>query len=956
MRFLPLVLALVSTPAFAEKPPQQIVTGRAGAVATSAAMPSMASAQRTGWEATLERVVQSVVAIRVSGTRNFDTEDANTSVGTGFVIDASKGLILTNRHMVHAGPVVAQAVFLNHEEVELQAIYRDPIHDFGVYRFDPKAVKHMPVTALRLVPSAARVGVEIRVVGNDAGEKISILDGTLARLDRNPPFYGRNTYNDFNTFYIQAASNTSGGSSGSPVVDIEGRVVALNAGGSTAAASSFYLPLERVVAALEFIDRGEDVPRGTLQSVFEYIPFDEARRLGLREATEALFRGERTDGTGMLVVNEVLPEGPAARKLEPGDLVLRVGGRIITTFAAFEAILDQHVGEEVAIEVERGGEPIALTVQVGDLHAITPDDFLEVGRAVLHDVSFQQARNHGIPVRGVYVATSGYWLANSGIDDGALITEVDGVAVPNLDAFAAELAKKADGQRIRLRTHPVEQHRQESIAIATVDRRWNPVQRCTRKNDGTWPCAGIPEAGAPAVGEVAGVAIEPGPGRLGRRLAPAIVSIRFQIPHPTSGLKDFNFRGAGVVVDAAKGLVLTDRDTVPVNLGDLEISFGGLLRVPGRVVYLDPVHNVAVVQYDPRSIGSTRVVEIPVDPRPMHDGDRLYQIGVNGEARIVGTRTRIAEVEPVLTGIAGTPRYRDHNVEGWSLDTSKETVGGALVDCRGHLRALWASFVDQKNEERTFYGLPAAFFADTIAALRRGETPRSRLLGAEFSPIPLQEAIERGLSSERAEQLRKHDPKGWRVLQVERLAGGTSAEKYLRDGDLLLEVEGEPVTFMRELEAFRGRERVVLTVLRDGDEIDAEIEQLPVEGPGVDRVVVWAGAILHDPHLDAVMQQGIAPRGAYLTWMWYGSPSAAFGLRPTRRIVEVDGVPTPDLDAFLAAVSSQRDRQSVRIKTETLDGKIQVSSLKMDLSYWPTTVIERKDGVWQRREVAAPSR
>ena len=76
-----------------------------------------ATADTAEWQATIESVVKNVVSIRFCQTCSFDTDSAVSSEATGFVVDAEKGYILTNRHVVGAGPFWGYCIFDNHEEV-----------------------------------------------------------------------------------------------------------------------------------------------------------------------------------------------------------------------------------------------------------------------------------------------------------------------------------------------------------------------------------------------------------------------------------------------------------------------------------------------------------------------------------------------------------------------------------------------------------------------------------------------------------------------------------------------------------------------------------------------------------------------------------------------------------------------------------------------------------------------
>lgn len=108
------------------------------------------------WQTTISKVVSSVVSIHFSQVAPFDCDSALVSEATGFVVDSELGIILTNRHVVGAGPFVGYAVFDNHEECDVIPIYRDPVHDFGFLKFDPKISNICKFAHLNLSPRSRK--------------------------------------------------------------------------------------------------------------------------------------------------------------------------------------------------------------------------------------------------------------------------------------------------------------------------------------------------------------------------------------------------------------------------------------------------------------------------------------------------------------------------------------------------------------------------------------------------------------------------------------------------------------------------------------------------------------------------------------------------------------------------------------------------------------------------------
>ena len=714
----------------------------AAAALTLACLGAQAQDNEAAWRATLEQIRPSVVSLRVNKTRPFDTESNTLLDGTGFVVDAERGIILTNRHIVSTGPVKGEALFANQEEIELERLYADPVHDFGFFRYDPDGLRHIRPQGLKLAPEGAQLGREIRVVGNDAGERFSILAGTIARLDRTAPNYGFGRYNDFNTFYIQAASGTSGGSSGSPVIDIEGRAVALNAGGQVRAQSSYFLPLERVRRALALIQEGQPVPRGGLLTTFEQLPYDELRRLGLGEENEADARAAFPQSAGLLVVRSTLKGSAASSALTPGDILLRIGEEEFPDFLRLEALLDQSVGQTVTVLIERGGSILEAVIEVSDLHAVTPSEYITFGGTYLHPTSYQQARHFNVPLNTIYVAQPGYFLGLASIENGSILREINGQPLATLDDVEQALSALGHEDVAQLRYSTPRNPRANQLRSARASRNWFAAERCRQgETSQEWSCR--PLQSAPPASPPEPRMTQPrrfDDSRL-RRIASSLVHVRFDMPYVVSAVNGQHYYGAGLIVDTERGWVVVDRNTVPETIGDAVLTFNGTLEVTAEVATIHPVHNLAVLQYDPALLGDTPLEEAAFAPRPPRTGEDIYLAGFRPDLEPVIRSYEAGDMKPINLAPSNFGAFREANLEILEVENADTQISGVLLDSRARVVAMWSSFASgtRNRPNEVVAGLPIEHVEVMLDHLRREAPWRS--LEVEWQRAPLSVAL-----------------------------------------------------------------------------------------------------------------------------------------------------------------------------------------------------------------------
>ena len=620
------------------------------------------------------------------------------------------------------------------------------------------------------------------------------------------------------------------------------------------------------------------------------------------------------DETNMLVAEIVLPSGPSHGKIEEGDVLIKVNGELITQFLRLDDFLDSNVGKPVKIHLQRGGEDVEVEIEVGDLHSITPDRFVSVAGASFHNLSYQQARLYAIAVSGVYVCESAGSFRFDNTDNGWVVQTVDHKKVPDLDTFIKVVKDIPDKARVVVTYKHLRDLHTLNTTVVYIDRHWSAKMKMAVRNDesGLWDFTelGDPLPPVPPVRRSASfIELDHMPHPDIAELIRSFVHVNCTMPVKLDGFPKNRRWGMGLVIDAEKGLVLISRAIVPYDLCDITVTIADSIIVEGRVVFLHPLQNYAIIQYDPALVDAP-VKSARLSSEQLTQGAKTYFLGHNRIGRVVHAATNVTEITAVaIPANSGAPRYRAVNVDAITIDSTLGSTcnSGVLVAPDGTVQAMWLSYLGERSpcsqrDEEYYLGLATPTLLPVISTIQKGESPQLRLLPVELRAIQMSQASVMGVSDDWIKKVTQANRSHHQVFMVsKRTFERINPPVSLLEGDIILTLNGKICTTISDFDIMYTDEVLDAVIVRECEEVHLQLATVPAQDMETNHAVSFCGAIFHRPHQAVRQQISKLHSEVYVSSRIRGSPAYQYGVAPTNFITHVNGEPTPDLDTFIAA-------------------------------------------------------
>lgn len=365
------------------------------------------------------------------GPRVYSTPEQRAS-GSG-VIYTEDGYIITNNHVV-AGADEINVTLKNRKTYKATVVGTDPSSDLAVIKIDEKNLPYVVWGN----SDEVKLGQWVLAIGYPLNLDVTVTAGIVSAKARTIGINERQSQSPVESF-IQTDAAVNQGNSGGALINTDGQLIGINSAiaspTGTYAGYSYAIPVNIVRKVV-----GDIVKYGTVQRAFIGISYPREDISDERKAKEGI-----KDVYNGVYVMEVADGGSArAAGLRKGDVLTKVNGVAVTSGPEMvEQVARYKPGDKITVTYLRDNKeftvPITLKNKAGNFDIVRTETAVEKLGGELVNVDPAIAKRNNID-GGVSVKKLGGVVANSRIQEGFIITSVNGKAVKNLDDLKAALA------------------------------------------------------------------------------------------------------------------------------------------------------------------------------------------------------------------------------------------------------------------------------------------------------------------------------------------------------------------------------------------------------------------------------------------------------------------------------------------------------------------------------------
>lgn len=277
---------------------------------------------------------------------NMPRERIQQSLGSGVIVDANKGYVITNHHVINKADKITVTMH-DSRIIDAKLIGSDPATDIALIKINDAKLTQLPLGN----SDQLEVGDIVVAIGSPFGLGQTVTSGIVSALGRSS--LGIEGYEDF----IQTDASINPGNSGGALVNVEGQLIGINtaivgpSGGNVGI--GFAIPINMVKTIIDQIVEYGDIQRGQLGIQIQDLTHELARAFDIPFREGAVIAG-------------VIPNSAAARAgIQRGDVVITVNNRTVTSASKLRNMIAMlRVGDKVRLEIVREGSQKTVNARI----------------------------------------------------------------------------------------------------------------------------------------------------------------------------------------------------------------------------------------------------------------------------------------------------------------------------------------------------------------------------------------------------------------------------------------------------------------------------------------------------------------------------------------------------------------------------------------------------------------